>query len=469
MKKVLIFVVAYGAEGTIQSVLARLPNEVLDSNDCTSEVLIIDDCPPDQTVRAAYRSITYRNRPVTILQNPNNLGYGGNQKVGCRYGIQHGFDIVAMVHGDEQYAPEKLPELLVPLLTDKADAVFGSRMMNGRAALDGGMPFCKFAGVKILTAIENALVGTVLSGYQSGYRLYDCNTLSRLPYESNSDGFDFDTDIIIQLHRAGARILEIPVPTFYGDEICHVNGVAHGCRIVLTCLHSILHRFGILYHRKFDLETENYHYRSKAHFPSTHSEALKFVKDGEHVIDFGCGPGDLSALMCKQGAHVTGVDRHISDATRANCTLTVQADINALDWHQIEQLPAADTVLLLDIVEHLTDPDAFLQRLRRLKNMSAATIIVSVPNVAFWPVRLMLLFGQFNYGKAGILDRTHLRFFTRSSMKDLFEGCGLQVDKMVGINPTGATAFKLVNLLTLGTWSDMRYLQFAITASLAEE
>src|SRR5690606_38275953 len=125
--------------------------------------------------------------PITVVRNAVNRGYGGNQKVGYAYAIERRFHIVAMLHGDGQYTPEELPRLLEPLVRGEADAVFGSRMMERFAALRGGMPLYKFVGNKVLTTIENLLLGTRLSEFHSGYRIYSVRALQSLPLELNSD------------------------------------------------------------------------------------------------------------------------------------------------------------------------------------------------------------------------------------------------------------------------------------------
>ena len=139
MKKVLVFLVTYNAEKTVQQVLSRIPSDALSAEDYSLEVLVIDDCSEDKTFEEAQ---TYKNEnclmPLTILKNPANLRYGGNQKLGYRYAIEHGYDIVALLHGDGQYAPEELPRLLAPLVAGECDAVFGSRMMPPGDPLGGG-------------------------------------------------------------------------------------------------------------------------------------------------------------------------------------------------------------------------------------------------------------------------------------------------------------------------------------------
>src|SRR5438445_6960823 len=162
-KRVLIFIVAYNAARTIEEVLNRIPSSLHSS---AVEVLIIDDSSADDTFVEGLR-FQHQRPPfqITVLRTPENQGYGGNQKLGYRYAIDHGFDIVALLHGDGQYAPEKLPELVTPFLQNEADAVFGSRMMEKGGALRGGMPFYKFVGNKILTSFQNKLLHTSFSEF----------------------------------------------------------------------------------------------------------------------------------------------------------------------------------------------------------------------------------------------------------------------------------------------------------------
>ena len=208
-KRLLIFVVAYNAETTIEKVLRRIPS--FPSADV--EVLIIDDTSRDGTFGNGldYEQCNPEFK-ITVLRTPENQGYGGNQKLGYRYAIDNGFDIVALIHGDGQYALEKLPTLVQPLLREEADAVFGSRMIDKRAALRGGMPFYKWLGNQILTRFQNIVLGTRLSEFHSGYRLYCTKALGQIPFEKNTNDFHFDTEIILQLLNAKQRIVELPIP-----------------------------------------------------------------------------------------------------------------------------------------------------------------------------------------------------------------------------------------------------------------
>src|SRR5205807_9135355 len=121
------------------------------------------------------------------------------------------------------------------------------------AALKGGMPLYKYVGNKILTWIQNRVLRTSLSEFHSGYRLYSVAALQSLPFDRNTDDFHFDTEILIQHFRAGWRIKEVPIATYYGDEICNVNGLKYAFNVVKSSLVSRAQDFGILYDRKFDV------------------------------------------------------------------------------------------------------------------------------------------------------------------------------------------------------------------------
>src|SRR5207342_1151761 len=118
-------------------------------------------------------------------------------------------------------------EVVAPLLEGRADVVLGSRMLSPGGARRGGMPLYKFVGNRILSRFQNRVSGLELSEWPSGYRAFSLAALGRVPFEENSDGFDFDTEVLLQLYDADARIVEVPIPTYYGDEICRVNGLAY--------------------------------------------------------------------------------------------------------------------------------------------------------------------------------------------------------------------------------------------------
>ncbi|HEV7868509.1 MAG TPA: glycosyltransferase [Chthoniobacteraceae bacterium] len=378
-KRILVFVVAYNAERTIESVLDRIPKELRTSN---VEVLVIDDSSKDATFQAGLkREDQTSDFKITILRNPENQGYGGNQKLGYRYAIDQGFDIVALIHGDGQYAPEKLPLLLEPFYRDEADAVFGSRMIHKRDALAGGMPLYKWVGNQVLTAFQNRMLGSELSEFHSGYRLYSTKALARIPFERNSNDFHFDTDIIIQLHFAGQRIKEIPIPTFYGDEICHVNGVKYAWDIARTMVRAKFHEMNLLYDRRFDVGQVELTYDLKMGFASSHTMAINAVKPGADVLDIGCGQGYVAAELAQKAARVTGIDQYVpAQAPAPNVQLT-RWDLDT------QEFPVAvsefDQIFILDVIEHLQDPEAFMERLRAATGRKRPELVLTTANIAF--------------------------------------------------------------------------------------
>jgi glycosyltransferase involved in cell wall biosynthesis len=430
-KRVLVFIVAYNAERTVQNVIRRIPPSLAEHE---TEILIIDDSSRDSTFEVAQAYDREKLPfPMTVLYNPVNQGYGGNQKLGFHYAIRQGFDIVALVHGDGQYAPEELPRLVKPLLNGEAEAVFGSRMMSRFAALKGGMPVYKYVGNRILSALQNWILGASLSEFHSGYRLYSVKALAEIPFERNTNDFHFDTDIIIQLLRAGLRIRELPIPTYYGDEICYVNGLKYAMDVVKSSLLARVQDLGVFYERKFDVSSHSHGnplYQPKFGYDSPHTLALERVAPGSRVLDIGCASGYVSGVLRRKGCRVTGIDCFpLSD--HVTVEEFIQHDLD--QSFPIDATPF-DHVLLLDIIEHLRSPERFLEALRISRRRAAdTTVIVSTANIGFIVTRLMLLFGAFNYGARGILDLTHTRLFTFSSLKRILEQAGYRIEEVRGV------------------------------------
>ena len=429
-RRLLVFVIAYYAEDTLKSVLERIPRALFEQYDC--EVLIVDDASKDRTseIGRQYQRAHPEIR-MSVLRNEYNQGYGGNQKVGYSFAIHEGFDFVAMVHGDGQYAPEELPTLVAPLAGNGADAVFGSRMMTRLGALKGGMPLYKFVGNRILTGVQNALLGTKLSEFHSGYRVYSVAALEKVPFHLNSNLFHFDTEIIIQLLNARQRILELPIPTYYGSEISRVNGIKYAKDVIVATLQNVAHRAGLLYQRRFDPVSEhlNAHYDLKLGYASSHQFALDAVPSGARVLDLGAGPGGIARELLKKGCDVTVVDQVFPEQTSPGIKC-FQQDLDDAPTFSVR---GYEYLLVLDVIEHLKEPERFLERIRAGFDYSPPTLVLTTPNVAFAVQRVMLVLGQFNYGKAGILDRTHTRLFTFRSIRRLLVDAGFRVTEIRGI------------------------------------
>ena len=432
-KKVLIFIVCYNAEHTIEPVLNRIPQEIWGNKNYYSEVLIIDDQSFDRTFYKAHEySRLYPDRHLTVLYNPKNQGYGGNQKIGYCYAIRQGFDAVVLLHGDGQYAPEYLDQMIRPIINNEADAVFGSRMINRIDALKGRMPFYKWIGNQILTFVQNRIIKSRLSEFHSGYRAYSIKTLSGIPFECNSNYFDFDTDIIIQLVDNKKRIKEISIPTFYGDEICRVNGIKYAIRIIKSCIQSRLNKLGLYYQPRFDYAQDtNAHYQSKLGYPSSQQFALDNIKPQSTVVDIGCGPGFMAKRLKDKNVKAISIDLQIQPQVKENSWKYIEADIEKYDFN--DDFGKVDYLLVLDVIEHLKSPERLLKVIRQRFSKNSPTMVITTGNIAFFPARLSLLLGSFNYGKRGILDLDHTRLFTFYSLVKTLEIHGYEVIKKQGI------------------------------------
>src|SRR5215475_965264 len=199
-KKIGILIVAYNALTTLGKVLRRITPDVWKN---VEEIAVFDDASQDSTYELAVGMKTIRDLPkLHVLRHARNLGYGGNQKAGYRYFIDRGFDIVVLLHGDGQYAPELLSRMYSPIVRGEADAVFGSRMMKDFGGpLRGGMPLYKYVGNRILSTLENRALGMHLTEFHSGYRAYSLEALRKIDLSHMADEFHFDTEIIIKCHH----------------------------------------------------------------------------------------------------------------------------------------------------------------------------------------------------------------------------------------------------------------------------
>ena len=414
-KRVGILIVTYNAVTTLKKVLKRITPNVWKN---VEEVVIFDDASPDATYELAVGIKASIDLPkLKVLKHSKNLGYGGNQKAGYQYFIERGFDVVVLLHGDGQYAPEILAHLYRPIVDGNADAVFGSRMMKTYGGpLKGGMPLYKYAGNRVLTIFENTALGMHLTEFHSGYRAYNLHALKEIDFSKMTDKFHFDTEIIIKLHHQRFRILEVPIPTYYGDEICYVNGVkyakdvARAVRRYKQCIRSVK--------RYPEFDEYFVHYPIKLSRHSSHSYALELAGSRHSILDVGCGKGFLAEELAKNENRVTGIDILPPSAVLPAIDHYYQADLGESIAHIVGELRGEtfDRVLLLDVLEHLTTSDRLLRECRATLK-STGFLIVSVPNVANIYVRLLLLLGKFTYTERGILDKTHARFFTRKTAR----------------------------------------------------
>ena len=370
-KRIGVLVVAYNAVTTLSATLKRIPKEVWEN---IEEVAVFDDASKDETFELAvgYKTL-FGVEKLTVLRNEKNLGYGGNQMRGYKYFMDRGFDVVVMLHGDGQYAPEVLADLYAPIVAGEADAVFGSRMMpdyGGPRA--GGMPLYKYVGNKILTGYANYFLGMNLTEFHSGYRAYSLHALRRIDFSKMTQDFHFDTQIIIKFHHQGLRIDEVAIPTYYGNEICYVNGFKYAKDVFL----AVRRYRGTLGGRRTAPEYAEFapHYPLKESRNSSHAIFQKLAGQGQEILDVGCGEGHFAALIAANGNHVVGIDLlpEVPRADQMDMYVSADLDKGLGDAKFALGKRTFDLIMLQDVIEHLRCPEQMLEDCRsRLRRMAA--------------------------------------------------------------------------------------------------
>ncbi|GFE57782.1 glycosyltransferase family 2 protein [Geobacter sp. AOG1] len=234
-KKIAVVLPAYNAAKTLEMTYSEIPFEFVD------EVILVDDASRDDTAEVA------RRLGIRTIVHEQNKGYGGNQKTCYRMALEHGADIVVMLHPDYQYTPKLITSMAAMIAFGEFDAVLASRIL-GIGALKGGMPLYKYLANRFLTLFENLLLGHKLSEYHTGYRAFSREILESLPLEKNSDDFVFDNQMLAQIVWFGYRIGEVSCPTKYFDDASSINfrrSVIYGMGVMKTALQFRLAKIGL--------------------------------------------------------------------------------------------------------------------------------------------------------------------------------------------------------------------------------
>ncbi len=205
-KKVTVVIPTYNAERTIERTVNAVPRPLVD------DVIIINDASPDSTISKA------EHLNALLITHPKNTGYGGSQKTGYKTALERGAQIIIMVHGDYQYDPALIPEILEPFKNEHVDAVFGSRMQTKGSARAGGMHWWRFAANVALSTLEEWVFGLHLTEYHTGYRAYRSNVLRAIPFALNSNNYVFDTEFIAELALGHFKVAEVAIPTRYEKD-----------------------------------------------------------------------------------------------------------------------------------------------------------------------------------------------------------------------------------------------------------
>lgn len=229
-KKVVVVLPAYNASKTLAKTYAEIPHDLVD------EIVLCDDASRDDTMEKA-RQLGIHH----VIRHEQNRGYGGNQKTLYKKALEIDGDIVIMLHPDYQYTPLLIPSMVNIIGENLYPVVLGSRIL-GKGALKGGMPIYKYWANRFLTLFQNIMVNTKLSEYHTGYRAFSKNVLLSIPFDSNSDDFIFDNEMLSQIIYAGFPIAEVTCPTKYFEEASSINisrSIKYGIGVLRV---SLLHR-----------------------------------------------------------------------------------------------------------------------------------------------------------------------------------------------------------------------------------
>jgi glycosyltransferase involved in cell wall biosynthesis len=240
-KRVVAVLPAYNAEKTLERTVGEVPSTV-------DICILVDDHSSDGTVSLA------RRLGLQVHVHERNRGYGGNQKTCYAAALAAGADIVVMLHPDYQYSPLLVEPMASMIAYGTYDLVLGSRILGG-GALAGGMPRYKYVANRLLTFIENLLLGAKLSEYHTGFRAYSRELLLSLPLDANSEDFVFDNQLLAQCIYLGARIGEVSCPTRYFPEASSINlrrSTIYGLSVLKTTLDCVAARIGLYRKAIFD-------------------------------------------------------------------------------------------------------------------------------------------------------------------------------------------------------------------------
>lgn len=235
-KKIVVVLPAFNAEKTLEQTYREIPFDIVD------EVILVDDKSNDRTVQKA-KELGIQN----VFLHDENRGYGANQKTCYEEALKLGADIVVMLHPDYQYTPRLIPSMVTLIANGVYPVVLGSRIL-GKGALKGGMPVYKYIFNRILTFIQNILLGAKLSEYHTGFRAYGREVLEKINYKANSDDFVFDNQVLAQIHFAGFEISEISCPSKYADDSSSINfrrSVKYGLGVLKTSFQFFLQKHKI--------------------------------------------------------------------------------------------------------------------------------------------------------------------------------------------------------------------------------
>jgi 2-polyprenyl-3-methyl-5-hydroxy-6-metoxy-1,4-benzoquinol methylase len=404
----------------LSETLERIPESVAS---ILEEVVVMQDSRSEFDARAEPLEIGQFD--VRFHRQPRDLGHGGTRKASFEYALRNHFDLVALMRGDGSHPAEALPDLLEAAIEGQP-LVVGSRLLDRREAVRGGMPASRLLSHTAATTVQNRILGLRLRDYLSSFRVYATDVLRRIPFQLNADDRLFDVHAIIQCRALGITVREVPVRGVWREGDAGREELRHAFRACWTAVNYRLHQLHLRRRGRYFVDLD-IHYTLKQSATGSHMQIVEAIRPGSRVLDLGCSQGLLAKPLREKDVRVTGVDGRPPDSPLAR-------ELEAYLQRDLEltlELPVGrdfDYVVCADVIEHLKSRRELLRSARRYLKPEGR-LIISTPNVALWFYRLSLLVGRFEYGPRGVLDHDHAHLYTRDSFRREVEGAGFRVVK----------------------------------------
>lgn len=406
---------------------------------------------------------------VTCLCVSPGMGLGQVQKIGLHTALDQGHDLVIVCRASQRLTTDVLQRIVEKCQETDADVVLTQPVVPTPTPASS-------ASTRFLAWCHRCLTGIDCHSASHEYRAYTARFLRSVPFEINTDGDSFDLELLLQAHYIGGRVVTMDMPSLGTAPTPRswINSLSQVMGEIAVEFQYRCHCSGMLCSLKYrDLSPLKYRDKT-THLYSSHTMALDIVRKlhPRTILDIGCGAGFVAKCCESMGAQVTGLDQH-----RPLPNMMSDFKVADLEAGSLPLSPTAfDLILMLDIVEHLAEPERFLLAMREETGTAspaspAPAVIISTPNVAFVTVRLGLLVGRFNYAERGILDIAHKRLFTKGSLLRMLRDCGYAVETVrpVGVPFESVIGGRLGRMLgricqlAAWLWSDLFAFQFLVT------
>jgi 2-polyprenyl-3-methyl-5-hydroxy-6-metoxy-1,4-benzoquinol methylase len=464
-----VLVIAGDATASAAAVLEAVPERL------RSRIagVFLSSGPERPAIGAAERGVAPSDALPRVIHLARRRGDGDIQKAAFRLAVEGDLDIVVVLRGPGPFPPGLVESLVAPLEREEFDAVIGVRAPSPSSA--GRAPIGGRIGSRILAKLDRML-DTQLKDLHSGWRAYRVHALSSIPYEGNASDGHFDLQVVLQLLGAGKRIAEVPARAVGEEEVRPAEALRRVRDTSLDTLRLRLARKGYLSGHLGRIGEE---YGLKDAENSSHSIVLRWleVMPPGRVLDLGCSSGLLSERIRALGHNVTGVDMFALPGVTERVDRFLEADLDRGLPVDINEEPPFDLVVAADVLEHVRDPESLLKQIRSVL-VPGGTLIASVPNFGHWYPRVRTAIGLFDYDQRGILDRGHVRFFTRRGLLDLVrrsgftvtrqQATGLPVEVLSSGNGVAWRGVRVADRIGLGAWPTLFGYQFVVRCETPE-